>query len=224
MNNKMECTVEFREDFDRPSSMTNKAITQANSSYLTEETEAISFSEEGDEVLGPCTGAIVIDDFLYDDEKDSVSVATLRTSLLDGMDEQVTLFSDGIPKEIVVLNEDALSRNDQDCDVHQRLLIAETLAQSYKAKMLSTEDLIDNLHEFLRQAQTYAEDVLADRNELLQQIQEMQEEEQTNLDQRMLLKVIMASSLCYYMCGGSPIFLTSSVILNLLADTVNALV
>lgn len=227
MSDKIELpTPMITSDTDGPS--ITKDIVQANRSFLTAETYTASFSEEGDEKdhSGPCIGAIRIDDFLLvsDDEKDSISVVTSRTSLLDCTNDNDVVMPDGIPREIFVLDEDAFSREQEVTDIHQRLLLAETLAQSYKAKMQSTEELTDNLHEYLKQAQTIAEDLLADRNNLLQQVHEMEKEERTHLDQYMLMKVIMASSLCYYMLGGSPIFLTCSVGLNLIADTVNAIV
>ena len=221
-DNELELEQVFHDDHGPP--MT-KLMEQANSSYFTEETDMVSLSEaEGEHDDGQhCTGAIRICDFLCDDETDSLSFTTFRSSLEGDMEDEVSL-PGGIPREIAVLSQDAPMGRDQVTDVHQRLLIAETLAQTFKAKMQSADDLTDNLHAYLRQAQTYAEDVLADRDELLQQIQEMQENDQAFLDQYMLLKFIMASSLCYYICGGSPILLTCSVFLNLLVDTLNAFV
>jgi len=194
---------------------------QANCSYLTDDTEATSFSEDGDEheVSLQYYGACRIDDFVFGDEKDSMFVASMQSSLND-LDEGIR--SEGLPQEIMVIEEDKGSICDEEIDVHDRLKIAETLAQTYKAKIHSTEELTDCLHDYLKQAQAFAEDVLADRNELLQQVQDMQEEEQIRMDQSVPLKVILASSLFYYACGGSPIFLACSVGLSLLFDAVNA--
>ena len=131
-------------------------------------------------------------------------------------------YLEGLPRDVLVVDEDAMCM-DESKDVYQRLQIAETLAQSLKAKMKSTEQMTDCLHDYLRQAQTYAEDVLADRNELLKEVEAMHEEVQKQMDQQVLLKVLMGSSLCYYMCGGTPFFLTCSVGLSLLVDFMNVI-
>lgn len=210
-----------------PKSEVVSAGNGVNFSYCTVGTEATSFSEDGDEHDAPyepfSSGVFRIDDlFSVEDEQDSLSMAVMRTSVVDG-DNSVDFVAEGLPREIVVVGEDVLDV-EEDIDVHQRLRIAETLAQTYKAKVQSTETMADNLTEYLRQAQVYAEDVLADRDELLREIESMQDEEQSRLDQLMLLKVIMASSLCYYVCGGSPMILTVSVGLFLAVDALNTLV
>ena len=210
-------------------------------------TETTSFSDEGDgdeyEGVEPLfsTGAFRIDDLLRlvgddndedNDERDSIagSMAVIRTSssLLDGDDHSFDFMAEGLPREIIVLEEgddNAMeTREGNVTDVSQRLRIAETLVRTYRDKMRSTEDMTDNLHEFLIKAQTYAEDVLADRDELLREIETMHEEEQLRMDKLLLLKVIMASSLCYYVCGGSPAILTYSVGFFLLVDTLSTLV
>jgi hypothetical protein len=194
-----------------------------NFSYCTVGTETTSFSEDGDEHDEPfSTGAFRIDDLLnIVDGEDSLSEAAIRTSFID-CDASLEFLAEGLPREIIVLDEGVLEAEGV-TDVHQRLRIAETLVMTYKAKMQSTENMADNLHEYLRQAQTYAEDVLADRDELLREIENMHEEEQSRMDQLMFLKVIMASSLCYYICGGSPMILTYSVGLYLVADTLNSI-
>jgi len=193
-------------------------------SHSTVGTETTSFSEDGDEndmVYEPfSTGVFRIDD-LYSEE-DSTSNAAIRTSLIDG-ENSLEFIAEGLPREIIILDDDALESAD-DADIHQRLKIAETLVRTYRAKMQSTENLTDSLHDYLRHAQTYAEDVLADREELLREIEHMQEEEQARMDRLMLFKLIMACSLCYYACGGSPAFLIYSVGLYLVADTLNSFV
>ncbi len=195
------------------------SVKDLNESSCTIETVTTSFSEDVDECAEDQyypNPPLRIDDFLWCDYDDSTSQASVP-SILDDMEDENSI--DGPPRDIFVLHEDACSIAEES-DIHQRLHIAETLAYSFKAKMKSTEELTDTLYEYLKQAQTYSEDVLADRNKLLQEIELMQEEEQSQIDQRMFLKLIMASCLCYYMCGGSPFFLTCSVILNLLADAV----
>ena len=212
-----------------------------NYSHCTVGTETTSFSDDGEEpdvLLDEpfSTGAFRIDDLFNSlvgdddddqeeeaDEPDSVSMAAIRTSLMDG-DNSLEFLVDGLPREIIVLGEEALETEEEVTDVHQRLRIAETLVSTYRDKMNSTEAMTDNLQEYLAQAQTYAEDVLADRDELLREIETLHQEEQSRMDKLMFLKVIMASSLCYYLCGGSPVILTYSVGFFLMADTLSTLV
>ena len=225
------------------SSRPNKGVNVSH--CCTVGTETTSFSDDGEESEGVepqqdellfSTGAFRIDDLLHlvgdddeDDERDSVSMAAIRTSLIDGDDHSFDFIADGLPREIIVLEDEEEdtameTREGNVTDVSQRLRIAETLVRTYRDKMRSTEDMTDNLHEFLIKAQTYAEDVLADRDELLREIETMHEEEQLRMDKLLLLKVLMASSLCYYVCGGSPALLTYSVGFFLLVDTLSTLV
>eukprot|EP00429_Kryptoperidinium_foliaceum_P010630 CAMPEP_0176002516 /NCGR_PEP_ID=MMETSP0120_2-20121206/686_1 /TAXON_ID=160619 /ORGANISM="Kryptoperidinium foliaceum, Strain CCMP 1326" /LENGTH=221 /DNA_ID=CAMNT_0017335105 /DNA_START=133 /DNA_END=798 /DNA_ORIENTATION=- len=196
-------------------------------SYATADTDTTSVSEFSDEyepVSVPpfSTGAFRLDDFMEEDcnDDDTLSVITRQTSLIEYEEESAGSLP---PQEIVILNEDALEQNETVGDIQQRLKIAETLARSYKEKAESTEELTDALQEHLRQAQDYAESALADRDELLRHVEAMHEEERNRLNQSLMIKVAMASSLFYYLCGGSSAFLVGSVGLNLLSDAWNTL-
>lgn len=199
-----------------------------NFSHCTVGTETTSFSEDGDEndaMDEPfSTGVFRIDDLLScADENDSLSVAAPQTGSLGDADTTEMFADQGLPREIVVLDEDALDTDYGTDDIHQRLRIAQALAKSYKAQIQSTEDMTDHLHEHLKQAQNYAEDVLADRDDLLREIATLQNDEQRRMDQYMFLKAAVACSVCYYLCGGSPVVLSFSAGIYLVFDAVNTL-
>lgn len=199
------------------------SIKDLNESSYYDETVTTSFSDDVDEFgesQDDFSGSLRVDTFPFRQEPILPSHANATPSL-DAL-EEIDLV-EGIPRDVYVIYEGDHSV-DEGSDIHQRLQIAETLVMSFKAKMKSTEALTDTLYEYLRQAQIYADDVLADRNKLLKEMEMMQEEVQSQLDQRILLKVIMALSLFYFLCGGSHFLLTCSVCLNLLVDVLIAVV
>ena len=167
-----------------PITRKSKAVLEGQSvnySYCTVGTETTSFSEDGDEQeQDACdepfsTGVFRFDDLMSDaDENDSLSVAAIPTNSLAGAVSEHSIH-DFFPREIVVLDDDALEADDPSQDIDERLRVARALAMSYKAQLQSTEEITDYLHEHLKQAQNYAEDVLADRNDLLHEIEELQD-------------------------------------------------
>lgn len=212
--------VSFDNEFTSIKGRGSDVLLKTNLSLFTETTETTTSFSEHDDVDDPRVHRL--DPFMGesddDDEPDSMSIPSVRTSL-DDLDENLP---DGLPGEILVIDEEGTG-GEQAADIQHRLMIAESLAQTYKAKMKSTEELADSLHEYLAKAQQYAEDVLADRNELLGTIHEMEREEATKSDQTTLMKVVMGFSLLCCMCGGSYSFLMCSVGLFLVSDVVNNL-
>jgi hypothetical protein len=198
----------------------SKCNSRGNMSLETEPTEASSRSGDEQAESQMC----MLDDYSLENnfdehERDSHPAASVSSSL-DKLDEALP---EGMPSEIFVIDED-VTTNCEDIDVHHRLRIAESLAESYRAKMQSCENLTDTLHLYLRKTQQCAEDILADRNALLNTIQEMEQENNTRKDQNSLLKVIMCFSLFFYMCGGSEMFLVFAVGLYLLSEFITAVV
>lgn len=218
--------VSFDNDFPSIRGRGNEVLLKTNLSLFTETTETTtSFSEQDDMDRRLYRIDPSLEDSEDEDEPDSMSIPSARSSLNE-LDDNLYMddnLPDGVPGEILVIDEEVAS-NDQIVDVNHRLMIAESLAQTYKAKMKSTEELADSLHEYLGKAQQYAEDVLADRNELLSAIHEMETEEKKMNDQSSLMKLVMGFSLLCCLCGGSYSFLMCSVGLFLISDVVNSLV
>jgi len=109
-------------------------------------------------------------------------------------------------------------------DVERRLKKFEILIVSYKDKLKSSENLNSSLHKYLRQTQSYAENLLSERQELVDIINEMEKEDIRRFDQELLLKFIMCSSLFLYLFGGSHQFLVATVVLQLIFTFVNIVV
>jgi len=134
-----------------------------------------------------------------------------------------------IPVEVVVINDDeenipAIRGHVVKEDVEQKLRQFEILITSYRSKLQSSENLTNSLHKYLRQTQGYAENLLSERKELIDIIQEMEKDDNRRDDQELLLKFIMCSSLCIYLFGGSPKFLVAAVVLQLTVTLVNIIV
>jgi len=133
-----------------------------------------------------------------------------------------------IPLEVVVITDDeenipSIRGHIVREDVERRLKKFETLILTYKDKLDSSEHLNSSLHKYLRQTQGYAEDLLSERQELIDIINEMEKEESRRIDQELLLKFMMCSSLALYLLGGSHQFLVGTVVLQLVYTFVNVL-
>jgi arsenate reductase-like glutaredoxin family protein len=111
----------------------------------------------------------------------------------------------------------------KNCDSAQ-LELFQTLLLSYKHKLQSTSHENDTLYNLLRQARAYAEDLLNEREKLVQAVEEMEQDVSQHKDQQLLLKVIMLFSLLVYLSGGSPGFLIAAVGLQLLATFINLII
>ena len=93
--------------------------------------------------------------------------------------------------------------------------------KSYKDKLQASNSENDALHDILKQTQEYAEELLSERKELMQVIEELEGESEERNDQELLLKVIVLFSLGVYAFGGSPEFLAAAVVLQLFVTLVN---
>lgn len=143
--------------------------------------------------------------------------------------EQGGSIIEDIPLEVIIINDDAgdfapVRGQVVNEDLERNLKKCETLIASYKDKLKSSENLNGALHRYLRQTQGYAENLLSEREELLGIIQDMEKEDNRRVDQELLLKFIMCTSLFFYMCGGSQQFLVGAVALQLLVTVVNMFV
>eukprot|EP00536_Pseudo-nitzschia_multiseries_P002055 jgi/Psemu1/283456/fgenesh1_pg.27_\ len=125
--------------------------------------------------------------------------------------------SQHIPLEVVIINEDAenipsIRGHIVDEDIERKLRDYEALIVSYKNKLKSSENLNSTLHKYLTQTQGYAENLLSERHELLDIIKDMEHEDNQRIDQELLLKFIMCTSLLLYFlvstatCRGSRKF------------------
>jgi len=133
-----------------------------------------------------------------------------------------------IPLEVVVITDDeenipSIRGHIVREDVERRLKKFESLILTYKDKLRSSESLNATLHKYLRQTQSYAENLLSERQELIDIINEMDKEETRRVDQELLLKFMMGSSLAVHLLGGSHQFLVGTVVLQLVYTFVNIL-
>lgn len=134
--------------------------------------------------------------------------------------------SQDIPLEVVIINDDAenipsVRGHIVHEDMEYRLKKYETLLFSYRHKLKSSENLNSSLHQYLRQTQGYAENLMSEREELFDVIQEMEKQDSQRIDQELLLKFIMCSSLVVYLFGGSHQFLVGAVMLQLVVTGLN---
>ena len=119
----------------------------------------------------------------------------------------------GIPTEVILLHENA---DETHRDMHKT-----TMLKFYRDKLHAANSENEALSEFLKQTQEYAEELLSERKELVQVIEELENESSERNDQELLLKVIVLFSLGVYACGGSPEFLAAAVVLQLFVTLVN---
>lgn len=158
-----------------------------------------------------------------------VSHQTLSTEQSYTMSDDCEEFSQTIPLEVVVINDDevhipSVRGHIVKEDVERRLQQFDTVISSYKNRLKSSEHLNNSLHNYLRQTQGYAENLLSERQELIDVINEMEQEDTRRVDQELLLKFIMCSSLFLYLFGGSHQFLVATVVLQLVVTVVNVVV
>lgn len=137
--------------------------------------------------------------------------------------------SQTVPLEVVVINDDeeaipSIRGTIVKEDVERRLQQFEMLITTYRNRLKSAEHLNDSLHKYLRQTQGYAENLLSERKELIDIIEDMEKEDTQRVDQELMLKFIMCSSLFLYLFGGSHQFLAASVALQLVVTVVNIVV
>jgi hypothetical protein len=148
---------------------------------------------------------------------------------------------DGIPTEVLILTDPTETsargslmwnqvNNDDDCannykgTTDAQAELYHMFLQSYKQRLQSTSQENEALHELLRQARQYAEDLLNQREELVQVIEEMEDDASHRNDQQLFLKVIMLFSLLLFLSGGSSGFLVAAVGLQLLATFINLVI
>jgi hypothetical protein len=182
-----------------------KCESRSDLSQMTDLTEVTSFSGPLDEqplndVVDDGTNKPL--DAISVVKNEFLSSASALSSPPDDLD-----LPQGMPHEITLVNELAIKSADS-MDVHQRLKAAESLVESYKETLRSTDHLLDSLHQNLLDAQGKAEDILTERNDLLNTIQEMEEIAIVKRNEFLLLNAIMSFGLFFYLlCGGSEFLL-----------------
>lgn len=138
--------------------------------------------------------------------------------------------SQDIPSEVVIIHDDEEdSIPTTRCpivneDIERRMQMYETVIVSYKQKVRSSESMNSSLHKYLRQTQGYAENLMSEREELLEVIQDMEQEDNRRIDQELVLKFIMCTALIFNLFGGSHLFLVASVVLQLVCTFVSMVV
>ena len=165
-------------------------------------------------------------------EVESASISeeddSMEVSLgLSSEDETLPLYlPDGIPSEVMILHDSDETADRDDSPVSskpdmQQLEMHTTMLKSYRDKLQASNSENDALQDLLKQTQEYAEELLNERKELLQVIEELENECNERNDQELLLKVIVLFSLGVYACGGSAEFLAAAVVLQLFVTLVN---
>ena len=161
----------------------------------------------------------------------ALSRLTCSTEDTDEDESSQFLFSEDIPLEVVIINDDyggavgggtkiPSSSFDQE-EMDRRLKMYETVISSYKHKLKSSENLNHNLEKFLKQTQGYAEDLLSERQELVTVIEGIEKEDNQKVDQELMIKVMLCSGLLFNLFGGSHLFLIGAVVLQLIVSIVN---
>jgi len=160
----------------------------------------------------------------------ALSRLTCSTEDTDEDESSQFLFSEDIPLEVVIINDDygaigggtkiPSSSFDQE-EMDRRLKMYETVISSYKHKLKSSENLNHNLEKFLKQTQGYAEDLLSERQELVTVIEGIEKEDNHRVDQELMIKVMLCSGLLFNLFGGSHLFLIGAVVLQLIVSIVN---
>ena len=105
-----------------------------------------------------------------------------------------------------------------------RIRMYENLVSMYRKKIKSSDELTDSLNDYLRQTQGYADDLLNQRSELVETIEEMERDDEKRNDQETLCLVITSCSLVVYFLGGSHQFLVAAVMLQLVVGFVNTFI
>jgi len=124
-----------------------------------------------------------------------------------------------IPSSIVLLDHDNLkdevdsshtagTEDETACtqSIQERLKLAETLIKSYRNTIHSNEHLVDSLHKTLLETQEHAQNLAASRNELLQTVEMLYEERDSEdlervAEPKVYLKMVMGASLFCYALG-----------------------
>jgi hypothetical protein len=168
-----------------------------------------------------------------------LSILTVSTEDTDEDELSEFSLSEDIPLEVVIINDDygavgggkkipSSTQGGHDDNVafdqeemDRRLQMYESVISSYKHKLKSSENLNQNLEKFLKQTQGYAENLLSDRQELITVIEDIEKEDNLRVDQDLMMKFILCSSLLFNLFGGSHLFLTGAVVLQLIVTIVN---
>jgi hypothetical protein len=185
------------------------------SQCLTELTEVTSFSDLADEqifVVVRNGGLHIVGgiDCSVDDD--------LLSFPLDEMAaDQEACLPEGMPCHVTCIDDSVDSMDDVSIDVSKRLGVAETLVESYKGQLQSTEHLIETLHENIRETQDKVEDLAFERNGYRTALQELEQGSSSK-------KAVMAFALFIYLFGGTAYILVVAVALYLLDDFINVFV
>eukprot|EP00980_Cylindrotheca_fusiformis_P004299 scaffold918_cov126-Cylindrotheca_fusiformis.AAC.78 len=140
-----------------------------------------------------------------------------------------------IPSSIVLLDNKLLSdvsssnssaeQEENPSSMQERLECAETLIKSFRETIHSNEHLVDSLYLTLTETREQAQNLLADRNELLQAIdllhaeQEDHAKEERITQPKYFMKLAMTISLLLYLSGmTSEYALVATVVVHLLED------
>ena len=173
-----------------------------------------------DPVLSISSGLDLSLDQIDADERDSYC----NLPIIYGRHGSYRDLPESIPLEIVLVNDDSSAPGVKFFDTERRLELAESLIESYKAKILSLESLTESLQQYLVKTQGLAEDFATQRNDLLQTLRYMEEQERSFEDENSMMKFMMAFGLFFQIVGGSPIFLVAAVGFYLLFDCLYCLI
>ena len=157
--------------------------------------------------------------------QDVVAALSLQ-GLVD--DSSSLMSSDGVPSEIMVFNDrdefmsvvqvEDEDNNVEDAAFKEQLKAMRNLISSLKSKATSSERLADSLDVELDHTKMFAEDLLIQRNTLIQTIEDMEETQERRNEQSFLMKMLLCFALVIYFLGGNQEFLVIAVCLYLMAD------
>jgi hypothetical protein len=136
-----------------------------------------------------------------------------------------------IPSSIILLEDNLWKEGADDVttcpSMEERLQCAEALMKSYRATTQSNEHLLDSLYQTLAETREQAQNLLADRNELVEAIDLLHKEQEdadhvTNdrrAEPKYFVRMAMTISLMLYLSGiASEYALVATVVVYLLED------
>jgi predicted RNase H-like nuclease (RuvC/YqgF family) len=187
-------------------------------------------TDDNDTVSTP-EGRIINDSESNNEEEEEETTISKRSS---PSTSSSSFPKDGIPLEVIVINE----YNEQSSSIKGRtqqpqpdhgkadpknIMIDayQTLLESYKHKLESSERLNDSLNDYLQKTHKYVEDLVHQRDELLEVVEEIENEESQRNDQELLLKVVVLFTLLVFVSGGSHQYLVAAVLLQMFVTLVN---
>lgn len=222
------------EDCRKPRKSSNKVIVSIEDQE-TLETDDVSEGESdtsNSDWTGSFSGSVgdVLSAALHEDEEadyggEADDEAPSRRQSLSRIPSSIILLEDNLLADGPFTSATAADE-DHPSSIEERLQGAETLLKSYRETIQSHEHLVDSLHQTLAETREQAQNLFADRNELLQAIdllhaenEDHSKDERISSEPKYFVKMAMTIGLMLYLSGiASEYALVATVVVYLLED------